>query len=308
MSKKCILIYNPESGAKDKTQFLKIFREVFEKEDYEVSIKSTQKKGDATKIIEQLDDVDLVVVAGGDGTLNEAVTGNTRRKKPLLLSYLPFGTTNDVGAMYGFSKNTYDNIERILHGTIQEIDVCMINDRPFIYVACLGNYVNVSYETPRRLKKKYGKLAYVLYGIKQLREKIHQYKITYQVDGEKNEGTYSFIFITNTSHLAGLGLDNIYKDVKLNDHMFEVALCNVKNKKDILHMFYSLKKMDVKSIPGITYYQTNKIDIEFENVPISSWCIDGEEFKHHEKKFHLEVKKGFKMLLPSDNVTKLFRK
>ena len=103
-----------------------------------------------------------------------------------------------------------------------------------------------------------------------------------------------------------MGLEDIYKDVKLNDHMFEVALCKVQTKKDILRMFYALKKKNVKEIPGITYYQTDHIDIAFNEIPLSSWCVDGEELKHHTNLFHLEVRKGFKMLLPSDNVTKLF--
>ena len=105
MSKKCTLIYNPESGlAKKQKDFRVLFQEIFEANGYEVSIRNIEQKGDATKIIEEMEKMDLVVVAGGDGTLNEAVTGNIRRKEPLLLSYLPLGTTNDVGAMYGFTK------------------------------------------------------------------------------------------------------------------------------------------------------------------------------------------------------------
>ncbi len=307
MSKQCTLIYNPESGIGDKQAFLKLFQEIFAENGYQVTVKGTERKGDATHIIEQLEAVDLVIVAGGDGTLNEAVTGNIRREQPLLLSYLPLGTTNDVGAMYGFSKDMRSNIERIIHGTKKEIDVCLINQQPFIYVACLGKFVNVSYETPRELKKKYGKIAYILYGITQLHEKIELYPLTYQIDGKEYKGEYSFIFITNTSHLAGLGLENIYKDVKLNDHMFEVALCNLKTKKEILAALYSLRTTVLSNIPGITYYQTKQIDIQFDDVPPSSWCIDGEEFKHHDKVFHLEVRRGFQMLIPKDNVEKLFQ-
>ncbi len=302
-----MLIYNPESGKLDKKKFLDLFQRTLKEAGYQVSVRSTTQKGDATRLIYGLEAVDLVIVAGGDGTLNEAVSGNIQREKPLLLSYLPLGTTNDVGTMYGFTKNMYSNISRILNGTIQEIDVCLINDKPFIYVACLGNYVNVSYTTPRKLKKKYGKIAYILYGLKQLTDKIHQYHITYTIHGETFEGDYSFLFITNTSRLAGLGVENIYKDMKLNDNMFEVALCHVKSKKEILNKLYQLRTMDIHKIPGITYYQTDQIDINFSEVPSSSWCVDGEEMKHNTQTFHLEVRKGFKMLIPKENVDKLFQ-
>ena len=89
--------------------------------------------------------------------------------------------------------------------------------------------------------------------------------------------------------------------------MFEVALCNLKTKKEILAALYSLRTTVLSNIPGITYYQTKQIDIQFDDVPPSSWCIDGEEFKHHDKVFHLEVRRGFQMLIPKDNVEKLFQ-
>ena len=63
---------------------------------------------------------------------------------------------------------------------------------------------------------------------------------------------------------------------------------------------------DIDKIPGITYYQTDSIEIEFLNPPKSSWCIDGEEFKSMDTKFSLKVVKGPKMLMPKENVKRLF--
>lgn len=303
--KKCVIIINPESGKKKKIKTYQEFYDILRKYGYETDIIFTKSKGDAKNIIQALDDnTSLVISAGGDGTLNEIVSGNVLRKKKLTLAPLPLGSTNDVGNMYGLNKSVYENLETILKGQEKKVDICYVNNTPFVYVACLGDYIDMAYATPRSLKKRYGKIAYILYGIKQLRNKIHRYKIKYKVEGEEHVGNYSFIFISNSSRIAGQ--PDVYYDVKLDDNMFEVALADIKNKKDMLKILVLISTMDVKDIPDITYYQTNHFELEFLTGPKTSWCIDGEELKTPAKKFEFRVEQNTKMLIPKENITKLF--
>ena len=305
--KKCIIIMNPESGKVKSLSSKKEFYDILRKHGYDAEIRYTKAKRDATRIIEELeDDVDLVISAGGDGTLNEVVTGNLKRNKKLVLANLPMGTTNDVANMYGYTKNYQKNLELLLNGVRKKVDVCYIDETPFVYVACLGDYIDMAYNTPRDLKKKYGKTAYILYGLRQLRNKIHRYKVKYKVDGVEHEGEYSFFFITNSSRVAGV--DDIYYDVKMDDNMFEVALANPKTKADILRMLVQVTIKDVKEVPGITYYQTNNFEIEFLNKRKTSWCIDGEEYPSSSNKFTFKVEQKIKMLIPRTNAKKLFDK
>ena len=305
--KKCIIIMNPESGKVKSLSSKKEFYDILRKHGYDAEIRYTKAKRDATRIVEELeDDVDLVISAGGDGTLNEVVTGNLKRNKKLVLANLPMGTTNDVANMYGYTKNYQKNLELLLNGVRKKVDVCYIDKTPFVYVACLGDYIDMAYNTPRDLKKKYGKTAYILYGLRQLRNKIHRYKVKYKVDGVEHEGEYSFFFITNSSRVAGV--DDIYYDVKMDDNMFEVALANPKTKADILKMLVQVTMKDVKEVPGITYYQTNNFEIEFLNKRKTSWCIDGEEYPSSSNKFTFKVEQKIKMLIPRTNVKKLFDK
>lgn len=307
MMKKSVMIYNPYSGRIKKKEMLQDFYDILRKYDYELEVLYTSKKKDATEIVKNLpDDIDLVISAGGDGTLNEVVSGNLKRKNRLTLANLPMGTTNDVGNMYGYTKNYLKNLELLLQGVQKKVDVCFINDTPFVYVACLGDYIDMAYNTPRRLKKKYGKMAYIMYGLKQLRNEITSYDIKYTIDNKTYEGRYSFFFITNASRVAGV--DDIYYDVKLDDKMFEVAFCHVKSKAEIMKMFLLLTNMDAKDVPGITYYQTDNLEIEFLQSPKVSWCIDGEEYKSYQKKFSFRVDKDTKMMLPKENIVKLFQK
>ena len=303
--RKCVIIINPESGKRHKITDYKNFYDILRKYGYETEIMLTKRKKDATDIMKSLpDDIDLVISGGGDGTLNEVVTGNIERKNKLIIANLPMGSTNDVANMYGYTKNTMKNLEILLNGKPKKIDVCSLNDTPFIYVACLGDYIDLAYNTPRELKKKYGKIAYVMYGLKQLRNRIHLYNVKYKVDGKEYEGKYSFFFITNSSRIAGV--NDIYYDVKLDDNKFEVALATANNKKDLLKMFVLINTRDVKDIPGVTYYKTDNFEIEFLDPPKTSWCIDGEEFKTATTKFEFKVDKCMKMMTPKENLEYLF--
>ncbi len=303
--KKCVVIYNPASGKDKHNKSVQPFYDILRKYDYDTEIIYTKRKGDATTIVENLDDnINLVISAGGDGTLHEVVSGNMKRKTKLTLANIPMGTTNDVGAMYGFTGNYIKNLELLLQGVEKKIDVCYINNSPFVYVSCLGDYIDMAYNTPRRLKKRLGKIAYILYGLKQLKNKIHSYNIKYTIDGKTYEGNYSFFFITNASRVAGL--NDVYYDVKLDDNMFEVAFCNVKTKAELVKIFILLNNMDAKDVPGVTYYQTNNLEIEFDRKPKVSWCIDGEEFPITTNKFTFRVDQETTMLLPKENIVKLF--
>ena len=282
--RKCVIIMNPESGKAKKLTGYKEFYDILRKHGYDTEIIFTKRKNDATAIMKDLtDDIDLVISGGGDGTLNEVITGNMERKKKLIIANLPLGSTNDVANMYGYTKNTMKNLEILLNGKPKKIDVCSINDTPYIYVACLGDYIDMAYKTPRELKKKYGKIAYVLYGLKQLRNRIHSYNIKYKIDGQEFEGKYSFFFITNSSRVAGV--NDIYYDVKLDDNKFEVAMALANNKQELLKNQASTITKDIKDIPEVTYYKTDNFEIEFLDPPKSSWCIDGEEYNTATTKF-----------------------
>ena len=78
--KKCILIYNPKSGKKERKKYLPKMKEIIEEKGYSCDIIFTEYHGHATEIMSSLEDVDLVISAGGDGTFNEVMTGNIKRK------------------------------------------------------------------------------------------------------------------------------------------------------------------------------------------------------------------------------------
>ena len=304
--KECILIYNPNSGNTLNDENLKSAKVIIPKYGYNVKIIPTKYAGHAKEIVSHIDKCDLVISVGGDGTFNEVVTGNMQRKKRLLVANIPIGTTNDVGAMFGYGKNFETNLKLLMEGSIKKIDICSVNDRPFIYVAGLGKFINIAYDTPRYLKKRFGYLAYLFEGIKDFFRPIKCYKVHYEVNGIKKTGYFSFILISNANRIAGINM--FYKDVKLDDDQFELLLCNFSTRRSIIRTLRLLIDNDPNNISGLEFYKTNHVKFEFETYPKKAWCIDGEQLDRRNKNFEFKTINNFEILMPNKNIKKLFIK
>lgn len=305
--KKCLAIYNPHSGHKQIKKYLPEIKTIINQKGYEVDMIATKYKGHAIELVAKAPQVDLVMSFGGDGTFNEVMTGNFKRKEQLLLTHIPVGTTNDIGAMLGYTKNILDNVKLSLNGKVKDMDIGLINNRPFIYVAGFGKYTNISYETSRNLKKKIGHLAYIKEGIAAFFSKTKLHDITYEIDGEKYRGLFSLILISNANHIAGV--KDIYKDVKLDDDQLEVIFCTIRKKKDIIKSLYFLTLYDPSKVPGIYFYRTNNIKIQINSEDYKPWCVDGEKLESNPKdKYNIGIKNKVKVLIPKKNISKLFTK
>lgn len=302
--KKCLVVYNPNSGKYNKEVTLPKIEKILNEYDYSVIIEKTKYKGDATSIVANIDKCDLVVSIGGDGTFNEVMTSNFMRKDRIVLCHLPSGTTNDVGAMWGYGKNMLNNLKLALNGKVKRIDICTINDKPFVYSAGFGKFMNIPYETPRELKKRIGHLAYIREGARDFFRKVKLYDITYEVDNEKYRGLFSFALITNANRVAGI--NNFYKDIKLDDNKFEVLLCNITKLKDIVKTLYFFALYDASKIPGFYFYQTDNIKIKFNSPLKKPLCIDGESFDDMSGSYNIKIDHNVYVLMPSKNVNNLF--
>ena len=232
------------------------------------------------------------------------MTGNLKRANRLLLAHIPVGTTNDIGAMFGYGKDIIENLKMLLDGEEKSIDICTINDRPFVYVAGFGKFMNVPYETSRNLKKRYGHMAYLMEGFKELNQSTKLYDITYWVDGEEYNGLYSFVSISNATRIAGF--NDFIKDVKLDDDRFEVLLCNITMKKDIIKSLYYLTKNDITKVPGFYFHKVNKMKIRFNDSQKINWCIDGERLDDDSREFEIKVLRNVRLLIPKKNIKNLF--
>lgn len=273
MKKMCFIV-NPCSGkVKIKSALLDVIQ-IFNEGGYDVNIKTTLYRGHAIEICNSLgDDVDIVAVSGGDGTLNEVLTGLLKSGKKLPVGYLPTGSTNDFAASFGISPDPKTAAKNIVNGKPFDIDVGSFDGRRyFSYIASFGVFTAASYKTPQNIKNTFGHLAYVLEGMKDITN-ITPYKVRVEADGKEYEGRYIFGSVTNTTSVGGIvKLDSGL--VKMNDGLFEIVL--VKNPANINDLS--------KIIGGLTYSNFNDSVFEFikaKSVKMTfesdiDWSIDGE--------------------------------
>ena len=299
--KKALVIHNPNSGKRRNVyNILKKSKDLFLKYGFEYNYIATKYKGHAKKIVKELENIDLVISVGGDGTFNEIVSGNILRDKKLVLSHIPIGTTNDLRSLFGLCKDIRKNIEIILSGDDRQIDICMLNNNPFVYVSGFGKFINLSYETSSKSKAKYGYLAYLVSGVKDFFKESYMYEIEFTINGVTKRGKYSLGVISNANRIAGI--NNFYKDVKLDDDTFEVLFCSIRKRSDLLKSLFRLGITDITKVNGVELYKTNKIKIKFLNKLKKPWTIDGEKYPSRDTFYEITINKDIKFRISNQAI------
>jgi len=224
MSKKLLLIVNPCSGkAKMKNELLKVVQ-VFSDADYIVTVYPTKAREDATVRTRKVTpgEFDLVVVCGGDGTLNEAISGFMETGVKVTLGYIPAGTLNEWSSNIGIARNILKAAQDIPTGQEITLDTGKFGDKYFTYTASFGAFTSASYSVPQNVKNTFGQAAYFFEGIKELTN-LKSYHLKFECEEKTVEGDYIFGGISNSMSLGGV-LKFKESMVKLNDGFFEVLL------------------------------------------------------------------------------------
>jgi len=227
---KILFIVNPKSGrGQIKNHLLEILN-LFSGAGYEVEVYVTQAAMDARNmVLAKGSGMDLIVCSGGDGTLNEVVSGLARLNKPPVLGYLPAGSTNDFAASLKIPKNMVKAAKIVLEGRDYPIDIGRFcEERYFTYVAGFGAFTEVSYMTPQETKNVLGHPAYIMEGVKSLTS-IKSTFMKIETEEQVIEGEFIFGMITNSISVGGFkGLTA--SDVRLDDGLFEVLLVRTPKK------------------------------------------------------------------------------
>ena len=268
-----LFVFNPKAGkGKIKTHLLDIV-DIFSSHDYEIIIRSTQAPRDAyEKAKEYANSVDMIVCSGGDGTLDEVVTGIMEAESSVPIGYIPAGSTNDFANSLFMPKNMTKVAEMIMEEELYHCDIGRFNQKTFAYVAALGLFTDVSYETDQDLKNVLGHVAYVLEGVKRLFD-IKSYHMKVTSDEVQAEDDFIVGMITNSRSVGGF--KNLTgKNVDMNDGLFEVTLiAHPKNPLQLQEIITALV-MAEDNTDLIYSFKTKKLTIESdEEVP---WTLDGE--------------------------------
>ena len=155
--KKLLFVFNPKSGMGLIKNHLLDIVDIMVKAGFEVSVYTTQARGDAQrKVMNDGKHYDRIVCSGGDGTLDEVVTGMRQVDLNIPLGYIPAGSTNDFANSLGVSGDMLRAARIAVGDGIKSFDVGTFNDDIFVYIAAFGIFTEVSYETPQELKNALG--------------------------------------------------------------------------------------------------------------------------------------------------------
>ena len=284
--KKLLFVFNPFSGKALIRNCLLDIVDTMVKADYEVTIYPTQRAGDAKeKVQEYAPGYDLIVCSGGDGTLDETVSGIMNCGKRVPLGYIPAGSTNDFATSIGIPKDMEASAFDAVNGEQFPCDIGRFNDKNFVYVAAFGLFTEVSYKTSQEWKNVLGHAAYILEGIKSLHE-IPAFLIQVEFNNCCIQDEFIYGMITNSTSVGGFtGMTGT--NVQLDDGVFEVTLikkprnpielneiiASLVNLVDDTNMIYSFKTERVKftakqEIPWTLdgEYGGNHVEVEIENL------------------------------------------
>ena len=282
-----LTIINPTSGKGKIEQKIDEIKQNIEEQGMQNEIILTQKEKNAKNILdEHKENKDLILVCGGDGTLNETVTSMIENKlENVTLSFVPLGTTNDLARTLDIPIKDISVTKKLLQTTAKRIDIGKWNeDRYFCYVAAFGLITDVSYITSQKAKHKYGRLAYYINAIKEL-VKIPTFKMKLRYDNKHIEDEFIYGGITNSESIAGFKWF-AKGEIQLDDGLFEGIF--IRKPRTIFGYFKILSsffKKDYHKNEYILFTQAKNFEIEAEES--IKWTIDG-EFAGEQKNIKIE--------------------
>lgn len=271
--KKLLLIVNPKAGRSKSRGPLFDAASIFSQAGYLLTIHNTTAPGDAARTAaSEGGDYDVVVAVGGDGTLNEVISGLMRLEKQPLLGYMPQGSTNDFASSLHISSQPAAAATAIVDAAPRQLDVGLWNTRNFVYVASFGAFTRSSYAAPQAAKNALGHFAYILEGMKDLNT-LRPYQIKLTADGEVLDGEYLFGAVCNSTSIGGLmKLDP--ERVVLDDGKFEMLLIpNPKTAVDLQNLVLAMLDQHYDR-EGLVFRHVSSIHLETEET--LPWSLDGE--------------------------------
>ena len=271
--KQALFLYNPQSGKgkieKDSQAIGEMFRQAgYSIVDGPIDFSRNPFNGHET--------VDLVVVAGGDGTVNYVVNRMKEKHLDLLLGIIPAGTANDFAGALGMEKNPVKAAAQLLGGTEERVDCGRVNDHYFVNIFSFGIFTTTSQRTPDERKHRIGRLAYIIEGVKEVTS-MHAVPLEIEADGERFDLRSLMVLIFNGETAGGF---HLARRSSIRDGLLD---CILLEKKNILHSTFAMGQYLLGGNPKIVrHLQARRIDIRSTvNEPTDVDGQRGAEFPLH---------------------------
>lgn len=260
MAKRARLIYNPTSGREEMKRRLPDILQRLERGGLETSTHATTGEGDAT--LAAADAVkrgfDVIIAAGGDGTLYEVINGMAEKKNRPPLGILPVGTTNDFARAMAIPKSWEAACDIIVSGYDRVIDLGKANQRYFINIAGGGSLTELTYEVPSRLKTMLGQLAYYMKGLEKL-PRLRPIEVHIRADDQEFHEEVMVFLISNTNSVAGF--EKLCPDALIDDGLMDVILVRKCNLVEMIRVATLALRGEHLNDPHVIHFQTKHIQV-----------------------------------------------
>ncbi|WP_026691129.1 diacylglycerol/lipid kinase family protein [Alteribacter aurantiacus] len=222
MYNKVLLIYNGNAGQDEVERHIQIVARTLAGKVDELILKRTNDKGHAEEICkERGEEVDLVCILGGDGTVHECVNGLASLPNPPVIAILPGGTCNDFSRSLGISQNMKQAAQSILLNHKQRVDILKVNERWVTNFVGMGLITDASQNIDQNLKGTFGRLSYFISAIKTVRES-KPFSFTLTTEGREMEDEAVMILVANGNYLGTNQLPSLHE--KMNDGSVNVFI------------------------------------------------------------------------------------
>lgn len=274
MVKRARLIYNPTSGREEGRRRLPNILQMLDAAGIETTTRATEGKGDATiNAAEAVNNgYDIIIAAGGDGTLNEIINGMAGKPNRPPLGIIPLGTTNDFARALSIPRNWEKACSIIIRQAIQVIDLGQSNERYFINIAGGGSLTELTYGVPGKLKTIIGQLAYYMKGLEKMtRLRPTQLRVELKDHGLYH-GEFMLFLITNTNSVGGL--EKLAPRARIDDGLFDVIMLKRCNLAEFIRVASMALRGEHVHDPLVIYKQTSHVTVTSPD--IVQLNLDGE--------------------------------
>lgn len=297
---KMLFIYNPKAGKAQIRSNLLDMIDIFVKAGYEVTAYPTQTRGDGIKAVTERNPgyYSIVVCSGGDGTLDEVVTGMMKCDDRLPIGYVPAGSTNDFAGSLKIPKHMAEAARTVVEGKNFACDIGGFNNDIFVYIAAFGLFTEVSYETKQDVKNMLGHMAYLLEGMKRL-SNIKSYAVKVEYEDNVIEGDFIFGMITNSLSVGGFKRIT-GKYVQLDDGEFEVTF--IKMPTNPIELNTIMTALVNRNINTDLMYCFKASSLKITSQEEIAWTLDGEFGGKHSTVDIRNYKQALQIRVPDEKM------
>lgn len=259
--KKVRIIYNPTSGREAFKKELPTVLERFEQAGYETSTHATTpEEGDAIRAAEHAVErgFDVIIAAGGDGTINEVINGMAGKEYRPKLGIIPTGTTNDFARALFIPRSIEKAVDIILAGESMFLDIGKVNEHYFMNIAGGGKLTELTYDVPIGMKTMLGQLAYYMKGIEML-PSLKPIKAKIEYDDNMIDEDIMLFLVANTNSVGGF--EKLAPDAKLNDGYFDLLILRKTNLAEFIRIATMALRGTHLEDPNVIYAKAKHIKV-----------------------------------------------